>query len=56
MTALTDYQDKVTLGLFAEVLEVFRAHGIDWADDNPNRKAYAVLALGVLADAIARTP
>jgi hypothetical protein len=48
-----DYRDQVTMGLFIDVLAVFKQHGLDWATDDPRRKAFALSALGRFADAMA---
>jgi len=51
--AVTDYRDKVTVGLLVDLLDVFEEHGIGWADDDPRRRADAVIAMDRFADAIA---
>lgn len=48
-----DYRDLVTIGLFVDVLAACRAHDLDWADDDPRRRALALVALSGFADAMA---
>ena len=48
-----DYRDRVTFGLLYDVTGLLEARGIGWVNDDPRRRARALVALVALADAMA---
>lgn len=52
-SAFGNYLDRVTVGLLADVLEVFARHGIPRCDEDPVRLARALKAICHLADVLA---